>query len=774
MMNSSHVRIRRGVLLACTLLAPGVEAQQLYGDSCSTLSRGHVVCSRNNDAETWKGGTLPKSSRIYISVGNSSPSTISGFSLYLRSRSNQTEYCKAFIYSSSNGAATGIPDKLLAAGLMVVTPTLGWCRARVCPEVSLPAGYYFIAYDNPSTSLASSIAQNGVLSRYYYKPTNGSLQGPLQDRFMRRMLCDGACPTMTASRPRIRVNWTVETLGPPNSIAVLMLGASGTKIGGRDLPIPLFIINRPDCNLWTSMDIVLPGVRTTSIGKGTVSLPIDDPSLKDKVIHGQWFIFDAFGGKLAYSVSPGWRDKFLQTAPAAPSGVAVSNVGLTTATVTWRDNSDDEAGFHVLASSDGVNYRLAGQKAPNQTSASISGLTKGATNWVKVRAHNESGSNDSAAVSFGTKDDPPAPPSGLRLVARTAHQLDVAWNDDSHNEKGFYVGLSTTGSNFTRVATTGANATSQRISSLTPATKYWIRLRSFNDFGTSADRILTATTLDVPPAAPSNVSASQIGTTTATVAWRDNSNNEAGFHVLASSDGVHYTLAGVRAPNQTQLAISGLAKQATNWVKVRAHNAAGYTDSGAISFVTKGDPPAAPSNLRLVARRSRQFDIAWNDNSNNEDGFHVGYSTDGTNFTRHGSTGVGGTTWTITGLAPATKYWIRVRAFNTYGTSTVVIITATTLNSPPTAPSNIVFSEIGTDRLRITFRDNSNNEDGFRIESKRTDITSASWIVRANLPANDYDTRITGLKSNKPYEFRVIAFNNGGETKSASAFVRTK
>ncbi|HMQ21724.1 MAG TPA: fibronectin type III domain-containing protein [Planctomycetota bacterium] len=567
-----------------------VLAQEFYGDSCSTLSRGHAVCTRNNDAETWKGGTLPKSSRIYISVGNSSPSTISGFSLHLQSRSGRTEYVKSYIYSSSNGTATGSPDRVLAIGLMVVEPTLGWCRARVCPEVSLPAGYYFIAYDNPETSLASSISQNGVLSRYYYKPTNASLQGPLQDRFMRRMLCDGACPAIKSNAPRIRSSWTVETLGPPNSIAVFMIGASGTKIGNQNLPIPLFIINRPDCNLWTSMDILLPGVRSTSIGQATVSLPIDDPTLKDKIIHGQWFVFDAFGGKLAYSVSKAVRVKFLQTAPAAPSGVSVTNVGLTTATVSWLDNSDDEAGFHVLASTDGINYRLAGVRAPNQTSLAIGGLTKGRTNWVKVKAHNGSGSNDSPAVSFVTKDD----------------------------------------------------------------------------------------------------------------------------------------------------------------------------------------PPAAPSNLRLIARRSRQFDIAWNDNSSNETGFHVAVSTDGSNFTRVGSSGADATTWTITQLVPATKYWIRVRAFNAYGTSTPVVITATTLNSPPTAPSNIVFSEIGTDRLRITFRDNSNNEDGFRIESRRTDLTGAMWIVRANLPANDYDTRITGLNSNKPYEFRVIAFNNGGETSSASAFVRTK
>jgi hypothetical protein len=66
---------------------------------------------------------------------------------------------------------------------------------------------------------------------------------------------------------------------------------------------------------------------------------------------------------------------------------------------------------------------------------------------------------------------------------------------------------------------------------------------------------------------------------------------------------------------------------------------------------------------------SSQIDLQWQDNSDNEDGFKIERSSDGTNFNQIATVGAGVTTYPNTGLAPSTTYWYRVRAFNAGGDS---------------------------------------------------------------------------------------------------------
>ena len=63
---------------------------------------------------------------------------------------------------------------------------------------------------------------------------------------------------------------------------------------------------------------------------------------------------------------------------------------------------------------------------------------------------------------------------------------------------------------------------------------------------------------------------------------------------------------------------------------------------------TTASAPQAPSNLTATAISSSQVDLAWQDNSSNEDGFRIEKSTDGTNFTLLATVGAN-----ATGVDPA-------------------------------------------------------------------------------------------------------------------------
>ena len=83
----------------------------------------------------------------------------------------------------------------------------------------------------------------------------------------------------------------------------------------------------------------------------------------------------------------------------------------------------------------------------------------------------------------------------------------------------------------------------------------------------------------------------------------------------------------------------------------------------------KGPPPAAPTGIGVNAPSSGRIDVTWADNSGNEQGFRVEFSTDGITFTEIGVASADATFFTHRGLTPNTPYWYQIRAFNAGGNS---------------------------------------------------------------------------------------------------------
>ncbi|MDP3910375.1 MAG: fibronectin type III domain-containing protein [Gemmatimonadales bacterium] len=192
-----------------------------------------------------------------------------------------------------------------------------------------------------------------------------------------------------------------------------------------------------------------------------------------------------------------------------------------------------------------------------------------------------------------------------------------------------------------------------------------------------------------------------------------------------------------------------------------------------------GPKVTAPSNTSAVAVSESRIDVSWQDNSSNETGFEVHRSTAGPNgaFTLLESTGAGITTFGDTGLSPARQYCYKVRAFKTAGKTSDTQFSptacATTLASaPPAAPSGLN-ADVYPFQIVLFWSDNSNDEDGWKIERCRGVVCSdADFTVIATKAPNypwysDYD-----LEGETTYTYRVRAFNSAGDsapTNQASA-----
>src|SRR5262249_23000397 len=134
--------------------------------------------------------------------------------------------------------------------------------------------------------------------------------------------------------------------------------------------------------------------------------------------------------------------------------------------------------------------------------------------------------------------------------------------------------------------------------------------------------------------------------------------------------------------------------------------------------------PKAPMNLATAPVSSSQINLTWQDKSNNETGFKIFRSTDGTSFTQVGSVGANIKTYSDGGLLASTFYYYRVFATNAVGDSDASnTASATTLPTPPAAPNGLGATAISGSQIKLSWQDLSNNESGFKIERSTNGVS---------------------------------------------------
>lgn len=189
--------------------------------------------------------------------------------------------------------------------------------------------------------------------------------------------------------------------------------------------------------------------------------------------------------------------------------------------------------------------------------------------------------------------------------------------------------------------------------------------------GLSASATVQITVQDVPPAAPTALSATPFSSTRVDLSWQDNAGNETGFKIERSTDGVNFSQIATTGVSATSYSDSTVTGGLTYTYRVRAYNTYGNSDySNTGSAFTPASAPTAPTTLAARSSSRSQINLTWRDNANNETGYYVERSLNGTSgWTQIATLQANTTSYASTGLTANTTYYYRVQAYNDAGAS---------------------------------------------------------------------------------------------------------
>jgi hypothetical protein len=288
---------------------------------------------------------------------------------------------------------------------------------------------------------------------------------------------------------------------------------------------------------------------------------------------------------------------------------------------------------------------------------------------------------------------------------------------------------------------------------------------------------------ETPPSTPGNFAANAVSGSRIDLTWNASTDNPGGGvtgYNITRCLGASCTYILTAFANQTSFANTGLASGATYTYYINAFDAAGNLSEDASATATTFDvlPPTTPTNLAANPAAGAQINLTWTASTDGGgvSGYQVERCTGGScsNFAFVGSTA--SASYSSTGLASATTYSFRVRAYDgvpNYSNYSATV-SATSLDvTPPIGPAQLTATPASSGtQIDLNWPTATDNVQviGYLVQ-RCAGVGCSNFVQIADTNLTAYSA--TGLASSTPYTFRVRAYdavpNYGNFSPLASA-----
>ena len=488
------------------------------------------------------------------------------------------------------------------------------------------------------------------------------------------------------------------------------------------------------------------------------------------------------------------------TRPSAPIGLSVVPGARRTdqLLLTWSAPADDGGspitGYRIERSTSRgggwiIHVASTGSAATIYTDSNLGPAT---TWFYRVSAINSRGASSLSNVAEGTTDAAsPGQPQNVRARGTGPNSVLLAWDppesDGGARVTGYSIRMLGPNDNSWIIIrpNTGTTTTTFTQAGLDPVTRYQYQVAAINRVGAGAWSLTAATLTHADFAgAPTGLTAQAVGTSRIDLAWNapryTGGVSILGYRVEASDDGGATWNIIRRNTNSMTTAFSdvNLRPATTRHYRVAAINLAGLGPfSNTSRATTDATLPGVPRSLNAQASGTSQIILTWrvpaDDGGANVTGYRIEASDDGgaTWQDLMANTRTTTTTYSHTGLEPATTRYYRVSAVNRIGAGQASrVASATTDATVPDAPTSLTATATTPTRIDLAWTapayDGGAPITGYRIEVSET---GAAWtdLVR-NTESTATTFSHTDLKPGSVRHYRVSAINLAG-TGAASA-----
>lgn len=364
----------------------------------------------------------------------------------------------------------------------------------------------------------------------------------------------------------------------------------------------------------------------------------------------------------------------------APSNLSVTGTTASTVNLAWTDNATSELGFEVGISTDNVNFDWSGRTFANTTTAEVAGLRAGTMYYFQVRAYQDGGTNylysaPSNTASATTSSGSTPPPVGETWVSADIGAVAAAGRTEG---AGSAVQLTGSGADVWNTADefryhyrpfTGDGTIVARVTTLSN-THGWAKAGVMFRESLDPDARHAAMIVSIAHGTAlqyRSVRGGESGSTAPTESggvprWLRLVRSGNTFTGAQSVDGVNWTPAGSITLDLPSAIYVGLSVTSHNDGVLCMAAFEGVALNGSSSPPPPPTTVAAPTNLAASAGSNGYGRLEWLDNANNETGYQVERSTNGSTFVEYASIPANSTSYAdFQGQAGAT-YWYRVRA----------------------------------------------------------------------------------------------------------------
>jgi hypothetical protein len=384
--------------------------------------------------------------------------------------------------------------------------------------------------------------------------------------------------------------------------------------------------------------------------------------------------------------------------------------------------------------------------------------------------------NNSLEISWAADTIPDAP-SMLAAEIQGDHYVKLTWQDNSNNEDGFTIekALNSSFSSGFSSITVAADGVIYIDTATIEETTYYYRVYAYNEMGSSNPSNTVSILAAKMPDAPSELALVSSDASEIRIKWTDSSSNEDGFYVERAENskfdkGLRKFKLGKNSGSTAYYTDSTFKTNTVYYYRVRAFKDTYYTEYTNAIQVYVVALEEAPSGLEYTIIDAGEgpwvwVALNWVDNSDTELGFRIERAINPT-FTQDLKCFY--VMDNILSYVDKTalgyyEYYYRIFAYNPSGDSEPSQVIHVRTQALPGTPALLQVANIAQREISLSWSDNSSDEFGFRVErASSTDFSQD--LVKFNVDADTTTFTDRRVQFGKPYCYRVVAFNLGGES----------